>query len=769
MRRSIVVFAAILLVEGAALRAQEQLFAKVPPNGAAQETRTGSLTIRDIRFDDLRRISPEALRMRLESRAGEALDSAKLDHDVRSIARLGWFTTVRAEIEPVTNSDTPGQSVPGLRLVFCAQESPFLTVVTYRGSRLLSPQQIEKFLVDQKLKPKLGEPENLVALNLAARAIESALADLAHPRARVRVVQEPAHNATERVRFEIDDGPLISVGRVTFQGNSGVSARTLRHQMRSVAPEALFASLRGKNAYTPAAFEADRSQLLSYLSEHGYPQAQVGAAEISEYEEGSHWRWPWYPKAPQTRFAISIPIEAGSFDAQNTASRRARSSIYTVRRLEFVGLRRFPDRYLRSRIGIAEGAPFDEHTLEAGLRRLARTGYFKPIKRNDVSVQPDEASRTVNVAIHVQESGQQRLSLDGGRGQFGSTLGFAYSLFNVLDREELLTSKIECGPETLQLAIGLAMEGFLGSRAGLALSVFDTFLRPRLSGEAKGPFFHQRSEGVNAIYRYAISNVDALSAEYIATNSVASYSSALSSGMAGIGAVQMHSSSSSVAFGWTRDRGVQQVTVTNSVSGGVLGGSENLVRAKLEYARLVRDPLFNSENAWALRTTFNGVGSYSGNMPITSRFFAGDAYVRGLNDGDLGPLVIASSSSLSGATKYSAMPSGANMIGAANAEYRWRIGRETEVAGFFDLGSGRLLPNWLGPSRPSLFDSTNGQLRGSTGLELRWTLPGIGVPLRGYYAVNILRPDRLLRIPDGSLFHLHTQWSTLGWGLGPIF
>ena len=769
MRKSVVVFAAILLVDGARVWAQEQLFAQVPLNGAPQETRAESLTVRDIRFDGLRRISPEALRIRLESRAGEALDSAKVDHDVRSIARLGWFATVGAEIEPVTNIDAPGRSAPGLRLVFYAQESPFLTAVTYRGSRLLSPQQIEKFLADQKLKPKLGEPENPVALNLAARAIESALAELAHPRARVRVIQEPALNATERVRFEIDEGPHILVGRVTFHGNSGVSERALRHQMRSVAPGALFASLRGKDAYTPAAFEADRSQLLSYLWEHGYPQAQVSFAEISEYEKASRGRWPWHPKAPQTRFAISIPIEAGKFDAQNTASKRARSSIYTVRRLEFVGLRRFPDRYLRSRIGVAEGASFDERALEAGLRRLARTGYFKPIQRKDVSVQPDEASRTVTVAIHVQESGQQRISLDGGRGQFGSTLGIAYSLFNVLDREELLTSKIECGPETLQLAIGLAMEGFLGSRGGLALSVFDTFLRPRLSGEAKGPFFRQRSEGVNANYRYAISNVDALSAEYIATNSVAGYSSALSSGLAGSGAVQTRSSSRAVALGWTRDRGVEQVAVTNSVSGGVLGGGENLVRAKLEYARLLRDPLFNPQNAWALRTTFNGVGSYSGIMPITARLFAGDAYVRGLNDGDLGPLVAAASSSSTGATKYSAIPSGANMIGAANAEYRWRLGSETEVAGFFDLGSGRLLPNWLGPSHPSVIDSTNGLLRGSTGLELRWTLPGIGVPLRGHYAVNILRPDRLLRMPDGSLFHLHTRWSALGWGLGSIF
>src|SRR5258708_17203712 len=36
---------------------------------------------------------------------------------------------------------------------------------------------------------------------------------------------------------------------------------------------------------------------------------------------------------------------------------------YTVRRLEFRGLRRFPDRFFRSRIGVKESAPFDQRAL----------------------------------------------------------------------------------------------------------------------------------------------------------------------------------------------------------------------------------------------------------------------------------------------------------------------------------------------------------------------------------------------------------------------
>ena len=79
---------------------------------------------------------------------------------------------------------------------------------------------------------------------------------------------------------------------------------------------------------------------------------------------------------------------------------------------------------------------------------------------------------------------------------------------------------------------------------------------------------------------------------------------------------------------------------------------------------------------------------------------------------------------------------------------RLRQHNPAPLAGFFDLGSGWLLPNWLGPTKPLLLSSTNGILHGSTGVELRWTIPGVQVPVRAYYALNVLRLDRAIRLSD---------------------
>jgi len=75
------------------------------------------------------------------------------------------------------------------------------------------------------------------------------------------------------------------------------------------------------------------------------------------------------------------------------------SQPYVVRRIEFQGLHKFSDRYLRRRIPLREGQPVNDRALEAGSRGSARTGYFKPIRKEDIHVQMDDVSHTANLSI----------------------------------------------------------------------------------------------------------------------------------------------------------------------------------------------------------------------------------------------------------------------------------------------------------------------------------------------------------------------------------
>ena len=803
--------------------------------------------ISEISFDGLRHISPKALEAQISLRAGASLDERRIERDVRNLARLGWFESIRVEARTSSQAaHTPGE-LQTVAIFFHLKEFPFLSAVKFSGSRMLSQEQIQKLLKEKKLTLPLGKPADPGALQRVAFAIRSALKELGHPDASVRIERAESPNATVSIRFEIDEGPQLRVREVRFEGNPQFSPRLLHRQMCDITPWQPLASLRSKDAYTREAFEADRQRILSYYQNHGYPEARIGNAQVTRINDSSRAWFPWPHAATHTGLSLSVPIDAGAsyrlesifitpalqdaaderrgnpvilpgwergmpysaqqmeklrrwwlaqvqpkdsksdshtyysvaarpaFDADKHASRvefdLGDSPPYIVHRIEFLGLHKFSDRYMRRRIPLREGRPVDDRALEAGLARIARTGYFKPIHKEDIHVQMDDTTHTATVSIRVEEAGQQRASLIGGRTQFGSTLGIAYTVFDLLNREELLTAQLEGGPESLQVMLGLAKESLFGTRASLAFSVFNNVIRPRFASSAQGPFFTSHSEGITVPWSYAINNTDSVVANYTLSRTMTEYSVSTPTAVPGvtIGNARNDTSSRSLGMSWAHDTGNERIAFSNSVSGGVLGGSENMLRSSGEYGRIIHDPVFSQTNAWAFRTTFSAAGSYRGDMPFYSRFFSADEIVRGLRPGELGPDALIFKSLNSGGATYSAAPADANLIGGANAEYRLPLGGGTEAAGFFDLGSGWLLPNWLGPSRPLLLSSTNGVLHGSTGIEFRWTVPGVNVPIRAYYAVNVLRLDRSIRLSDKSVFFARNRISAFGWGLGSLF
>jgi outer membrane protein assembly complex protein YaeT len=444
---------------------------------------------------------------------------------------------------------------------------------------------------------------------------------------------------------------------------------------------------------------------------------------------------------------------------------------YLVRRLEFQGLHKFNDRFVRRRILLREGRPLDERALEIGLRKLARTGYFKPMRKEDIHIHLDDIRHAADVSIHLEEIGQQRVIFDGGRAQFGSTLGLAYTVFNLLNHEELLTSKFEGGPEGVQLLLGIAKEGVFGTRGSLAFSIFDNVIRTRFTHGVQGPFTTSHTEGISVPWTYALTNSDSFGINYALSRTTSDQTFAATSSATSVPPMDLrtHASSRSLETSWANDTGNEHVFFSDSASGSFLGGDENMLRSSGEAARIFRDPVLSSTNAWAFRTTFSAAGSYRGSAPLYSRFFAGDQFVRGLGDGELGPVAMTERVTPSGVVVASPSYAGANLITAANAEYRVPLRNGVQAAGFFDLGSGWLLPNWLGPGKPTLLSATNGVLHGSTGIQLQWTIPRIQVPFRSFYAINVLRLDRLIPLSGKSILHPHNRFGAFGWGLGSLF
>jgi outer membrane protein assembly complex protein YaeT len=670
------------------------------------------------------------------------------------------------------------------------------------------------------------------------------LEEMGHPQADVRIALEEVAAGAVRAHFKIEDGPHISVGRVSFVGNRVFSEDLLRSQMKRVVPTAHFAALRDKNIYTQARLQEDLSGVGEYFQNHGYPEARVGVPSVEVRQDIERRRFAWPHRRIVPHLQISVPISEGTFyklaaievhgdlpitargdglittsglksgepysqqklehlrealsqplaaesfsrhpasaasenlkfdpekrTVDATFSIRA-SNPYTLRRLTFTGERRFSDRYYRRHIPVREGEPFDPKKLELGLQRLARTGYIRPLKSQDVHLQFDEAHHSVDASIRVTEIGEQKISLVGGRSNLGNTIGIAYSVFNLLGGEELISSQIEGGPDSLHLALILTEQAILGSRASLSFTVFQNVIRPRLPGAPGNQhFLTSHSRGLGVGLGYPVATDETLTATYAVSHQSTDYELALPSSLTGSVSNGVSSSTSNHSFGldWNGKNDGQHWDTSASVSGGWLGGDENLVRFSAENERLERDPLTNGHNTWAFRSYATGVSTLKGNLLFQNRYFAGNEVLRGFRSGEIAPYASENVTDASGKNSFRAIPAGTDLLAVVNTEYRAPVAPRTEAVGFLDTGTGWLLPNWLGASHPILLAGTNGILRASAGVELRWQAPIVEQPLRLDFAVNPLRLVKSFVLPDGSHFRAPDRQWAWGWGLGALF
>jgi outer membrane protein assembly factor BamA len=165
-----------------------------------------------------------------------------------------------------------------------------------------------------------------------AFAIRGGLNELGHPDASVRISRVEASNATVTVQFEINDGPLLRVRRVSFDGHPQISPKLLRGQMHNIAPWKPLASWRSKNAYTREAFEEDRQRILTYYENHGFPEARIGSARVARSTEPTR-RWlPWPHVSALAGLSVSIPVQAGPFYRFESILKSPRAAPFPIRR-----------------------------------------------------------------------------------------------------------------------------------------------------------------------------------------------------------------------------------------------------------------------------------------------------------------------------------------------------------------------------------------------------------------------------------------------------
>ena len=224
--------------------------------------------ISEIRVVGTQRIEPSTVMSYMALTPGQAFDPALMDQSLKSLFSTGLFADVTLRRE-------------GQALIVQVVENPIINRIAFEGNRRLSD---ELLLAEVSLRPRI------VYTRTKVRSDVQRLLDLYRRSGRFAANVEPQviqlpQNRVDLV-FEIREGPLTKVRRISFIGNSAFSDRTLRGQIQTVE-SAWYRPLTTDDRYDPERLSSDRDRLRRYYLSQGYAEFRVlsAVAELTPDQE----------------------------------------------------------------------------------------------------------------------------------------------------------------------------------------------------------------------------------------------------------------------------------------------------------------------------------------------------------------------------------------------------------------------------------------------------------------------------------------------------
>jgi outer membrane protein insertion porin family len=462
---------------------------------------------------------------------------------------------------------------------------------------------------------------------------------------------------------------------------------------------------------------------------------------------------------------------------------------FFVRFIQFLGNTKTRDRVIRRELALEEGRIFSSQALDHSILRLNQLGFFERIEEQDYEVKPDDKTGLVDVDISLKEKSQRSIGFTGGiSGYSGSFIGVNYSDNNFMGRGESVQVSISAGTRTSDFNIAFTEPYLMDTGWGLGLSVYSRRYRYDYyqtytveSGELEADeLFTQRTTGttISMSHRigrslwtfsgsYTYQNIsitdiapgyeDFAMSQFVGMAPESSLEDSLS-GITRSEVTPMLTYNSTDAY-YNARRGTS-LQISSAVAGGFLGGDFKLIRPVIEYRHFFPDRwLSRGRNVFAFQAMGQYIQAYGGSsVPFFDRFYiGGENSIRGFDIRSISPLAVTSTplydrfgnpiiDMKTGLPKIlqSILPVGGDTVAVFNFEYRIPIAGPLSISAFFDAGTNRAtwkIPRQLVTAGSiDVVDSTNDQIRSSTGMEVQFVLPMVNAPFRLIFAYN---PHRL--------------------------
>jgi outer membrane protein insertion porin family len=692
---------------------------------------------------------------------GETYTAGQLNDAYQRIVASGFFETV--EFEP-----------RGGTLAITVTERPLLSAVAVEGNRRLD---------DEELLALIQSKPRQIYSPAIAQADADAIAEAYETRGRLAATVRPTiikrpDNRVDLV-FEVSEGAVTEVERISFVGNEAFSDSRLRRVL-ATKQAGLFRAVIGSDTLIEDRLAFDQQLLTEFYNRRGYPDFRVvdvtselsrerdatfitiSVVEGPQYKFGEVGVATTIPGLNTEQFRDRIRIRPGTtwspdpidtavlrmqqltveegldfiqIEPQFTRNERAQTIDVTfvlsrgprvfIERIDIEGNQTTLDRVIRDEFRVAEGDPFNPREVGAATERLRALGFFEDVQ---VNTRPGSTPEQVIVEVDVVERPTGSFGF-GGTFSTGAGLGLLINFkeTNFLGRGQTLAFNFDTTSDTANTDLTFIEPYFLGRNLALGVNFFYN------TTDNDNSDFSTQVIGLRPSLEFPVGLTSSMQVRYtLSSNELFDVSEESSPIIQNEAGTQI-ASAPGYTFVWdTRRLGLNTDTdflVSFGQDFAGLGGDTTYI--KTTGRAIAQTTAFNDD--LTLRTIFEG-GALNmfgdETSTVINRFFLSTQQLRGFEFRGIGPRD-------TGAENDDAL--GGNYYAVARFEANFPLGLPEEygVSGgvFFDIGSLWGLNDTEGATGP-VDDSLH--VRSSVGVSIFWDTP-LG-PLTFNFA-NVLQQE----------------------------
>jgi outer membrane protein insertion porin family len=337
-----------------------------------------------------RRIPADTIKSRIFTRPGDIYDQAGIERDFNALWNTGYFDDLRFERE-----ETP----KGWRLHIYVKEKPTIREITYVGLKSASESDVLDKFKERKVGLSKESQYDPTRVKKAEVVLKELLAARGHQFATIRTEVRNIPPAAVAVTFNINEGPKVKVGKITFEGNKKVSAGYLRSAMKNLKPIGIPHSIVLENlfarTYDESKLSEDAERVRYAYQDKGYFKVLVADPKTKIRDvSGIHWYFPFKTYHGKV-VDINVPVEEGDR--------------YKIKEIVFTGNKAITNPlYLRRQFKIKDGDYFNRTAIGKGLDDLrkayASLGYINFTSVPDTQI--DEDKKLITLKVDIDEGKQ---------------------------------------------------------------------------------------------------------------------------------------------------------------------------------------------------------------------------------------------------------------------------------------------------------------------------------------------------------------------------